>query len=166
MMRTLRLAPLAGLVLLLSSAAPCDAGAARVAGRRCSCMRPEEPAAAREGATAVFLGTVVRDSVVTVTTSGDPYPTHRVVTLAVHAAWKGPAADTVHLATGLGGGDCGYGFAQDGRYLVFAYGDAERLSTGICTLTRPAPVVDAAFRSSLGHSAFNRLPASDPHGGW
>lgn len=166
MMRAFHLAPLTGLMLLLSSVAPCDAGAVGAVGRRCSCMRPEEPAAAREGATAVFLGTVVRDSVVTVKTSGDPYPTHRVVTLAVNAAWKGTAADTVHLATGFGGGDCGYGFVQGGRYLVFAYGDTTQLSTGICTLTRPARAVDDAFRSSLGRSTFNRLPASDQHGAW
>lgn len=162
-MRALHLAPLAGLALLLSSVAPCAAGGE---GRRCSCMRPEEPGAAREGAAAVFLGTVVRDSVVTVTTSGDPYPTHRVVTLAVDAGWKGAPADTVHLATGLGGGDCGYGFVEGGRYVVFAYGEPDHLSTGICTLTRPAHVVDAAFRASLGRSTFNRLPASDPQGGW
>ena len=165
-MRARPLAPLAGLALLLAPAAPCDAGAAGTAGRRCSCMRPEEPGAAREGATAVFLGTVVRDSVVMVQASGDAYPMHRVVTLAVDARWKGTAADTVHLATGMGGGDCGYGFMRGGRYLVFAYGEPARLSTGICTLTRPAPGVDSAFRASLGRSTFNRLPASDAQGGW
>ncbi|HEV7797917.1 MAG TPA: carboxypeptidase-like regulatory domain-containing protein, partial [Pyrinomonadaceae bacterium] len=43
------------------------------------------------------------------------------------------------MATGRGGGDCGFGFVIGQRYLVYAYRSAksDRLTTGICSRTKP-----------------------------
>src|SRR6185503_15210753 len=43
----------------------------------------------------------------------------------------------VEVRTGLGDSDCGYNFRLGGQYLVYAYGDEDKLATGICSRTRP-----------------------------
>jgi 5-hydroxyisourate hydrolase-like protein (transthyretin family) len=57
------------------------------------------------------------------------------------------------VVTGLGGGDCGYGFKQGGQYLVYAHRNDKdkRLYTGICSRTRPLAEAadDLAFIRSL-----------------
>ncbi|MGH9795494.1 MAG: MSCRAMM family protein [Candidatus Acidiferrales bacterium] len=73
--------------------------------------------------------------------------------ITVERAFKGIGPGPVEIATGMGGGDCGYGFRVGERYLVYAHRDAKtgQIVTGICTRTQPLSRADAdlAFLSSL-----------------
>ncbi|MEO8368863.1 MAG: carboxypeptidase-like regulatory domain-containing protein [Candidatus Solibacter sp.] len=49
----------------------------------------------------------------------------------------GPGQKEIEVGTGMGGGDCGFGFQVGTDYVVYAYKNAEgRLETGICSRTR------------------------------
>ncbi len=49
-----------------------------------------------------------------------------------------PDQHEIEIATGFGGGDCGYPFQVGMDYIVYAYKNAQgRLETGICSRTRP-----------------------------
>jgi hypothetical protein len=49
-----------------------------------------------------------------------------------------PGENEIEIATGMGGGDCGYPFQPGEDYVVYAYKNAEgRLETNICSRTRP-----------------------------
>src|SRR5437899_3301642 len=50
------------------------------------------------------------------------------------------------IATGSGGGDCGYPFRIGETYLVDAYQNEGALSTGICAITRPAAASTPVLR--------------------
>jgi len=66
-----------------------------------------------------------------------------IVKIRVERSWKGNLPSEVTLATGQGGGDCGYKFEIGQSYLIYAYGpDEKRLSTNICQ--RTAALTDAA----------------------
>jgi hypothetical protein len=62
---------------------------------------------------------------------------HLNVTFDVARSYRGPQQSRVSVETGFGGGDCGYPFQLDQKYLVFAYSNDEtgQLVTGICTET-------------------------------
>ena len=108
----------------------------------CSCVPPPPPAEALESASAVFSAKVVSVEERFRESDYGRIPQRRVV-LELDRVWKGCEAAEgeerprrVELVTGSGGGDCGYGFEEDGRYLVYAgqRGDGV-LTTGICTRT-------------------------------
>jgi len=86
-------------------------------------------AAARKSSTAVFSGKVTSIENQSQLLVG--------VTFLVGSTWKGQVAQSVTIQTGGGAGDCGYRFEVGERYLVYAYGSAESLSTSICQRTRP-----------------------------
>lgn len=129
-------------VVLLALAARAEA---------CTCMMPGPPCGAYGSASAVFVGTA--DAV-----EGGPRKsgargegldwTPRVVKFTVTEAFSGVEGETVEVSTGLGGGDCGYGFVTGTSYLVYAYrqGTTGRLTTGICTRTRPVAVAEEDLR--------------------
>jgi len=106
----------------------------------CSCAAGTSQEEDFENAQAVFVGRVLstdthkgalRDIL------GDT-PSHRNVEFWVTERWKGVNENPVTVATGFGGGDCGFYFAEGERYLVYAHdGDfyGTDLSTGICTRT-------------------------------
>lgn len=127
----------------------------------CSCLPPPEPLQALAGAEAVFAATVVDVENPPIIPTGDGHRTlahhRRCFRLKVLAAWKGQVPDTVVVATGLGGGDCGAEFTIGDVYLVYAYAWKRRpasnedsegwvevrgsrhldtVSTNICTRTR------------------------------
>ena len=61
------------------------------------------------------------------------------VRMSVSEPFAGQAGSTVEVVTGIGGGDCGYPFAVDATYLVYADGRdgaATPLNVGICSGTR------------------------------
>src|ERR1700724_2964825 len=104
---------------------------------------------------AVFTG------MVTEITDPGPSPAsfpQRKVRIKINEALVGldPNQKEIVIETGLGGGDCGYGFRRNRDYIVYASkkrgGD---VSTGICSPTRP--VEDAAedlkYFRQLAHSA-------------
>jgi len=58
------------------------------------------------------------------------------ITFRLERTLKGTLQKEVILATGRGGGDCGYRFDVGQSYLVYAYGDdMSSLATNICQRT-------------------------------
>ena len=115
----------------------------------CSCMDPGTPCEAYGQAAAVFVGTVtgVRDSQRQQATDWTPM----AFKFSVEQAYLGVAGSEVEIFTGSGGGDCGYTFQTGQRYLVYAYRYKDKLSTGICTRTKPfsRATEDIAFLGTL-----------------
>ena len=95
----------------------------------CSCAPLPEPQQARDQADAVFTGTVLG------ITQED---NRRLVRLRVEEAWKGARCEEVTITTGLGDSDCGYAFQEGQAYLIYADKQRGRLSTNLCTRTKPA----------------------------
>jgi hypothetical protein len=96
----------------------------------CSCAPPPPPNAALEQSAAVFTGVVRR-----VGASADGL---RRVGLQVVDSWRG--IDTYYAAvyTPTDTAACGYPFAVDGYYVVYATRDGYgRLQTSLCSRTRP-----------------------------
>jgi hypothetical protein len=102
----------------------------------CSCAGSGPPCQAAYAAHVVFAGTVRAID------RRDPGPGElsfdRVrVSFEVTQGFLNMVAREVVVATGSGGGDCGYGFRVGQQYLVYAWkAEAGLLSTGICSRTR------------------------------
>ena len=80
----------------------------------------------------------------------------RRVHFVVTEAFSGVTTREIDITTGVGGGDCGYAFALDQEYLVYAYKEADgTLGTGICSPTRKAAdaATDLAFLRSVPTNA-------------
>lgn len=95
----------------------------------CSCAATKEVAAELKSSTAVFSGTV---------TSVAKENRSKAVTLKIAKRWKGLdwQQDMVVRTAGHGAA-CGYGFAEKGEYLVYAYlAPNGTLTTNICTRTK------------------------------
>src|SRR5262245_22945710 len=61
---------------------------------------------------------------------------------SIDQAFRGVSGSQVAVLTGMGGGDCGYGFKIGEQYLVYASRDRDpqmkgMLATSVCTRTRP-----------------------------
>jgi hypothetical protein len=102
----------------------------------CSCAGTLAPCQAYGEASAVFVGTVIDSRTITVK-HGNYDSQRRAVLLSIDSPLRGVEGAEVEVRTGLGGGDCGFGFVQTQQYLVYAYEHEGTLSTGICTRTRP-----------------------------
>ncbi len=112
----------------------------------CSCVSAT-PAEHFANATTVFMGTVKN-------ISGDGRNGQkRLVDFAVTEARKGILDKTVTVATGAGGGDCGFDFQEGQEYVVYAYDDGGKLGTGICSGT--ALVNDAS--DNVDESLMNNI---------
>lgn len=106
----------------------------------CSCALPAPPKESLEHSTAVFAGKVVDIDVpsgrvvgpLIEVSSADPVK----VTFDVSKVWKGPKYKTLSLTTARDGVSCGYSFKKGEEYVVYAYGEAEKLSAGICSRTK------------------------------
>jgi hypothetical protein len=83
---------------------------------------------------------------------------YRNIRLEVLAAWKGAESREMVVHTGMGGGDCGYTFREQGVYLVYAHmlSDSDTLVVGICSRTRPIDDADED-RTALGLPAIDHL---------
>lgn len=70
------------------------------------------------------------------------------------------ASEVVEIETGMGGGDCGYGFRIGESYLVDANHDGQDglLSTDICNATRPEATAHNMLREIRAILAHERLP--------
>lgn len=95
----------------------------------CSCTMPRAPSEELKKATAVFSGMVTD---IDRNLTGYGYK----VKFDVEKIWKGISDKTVVVSTGMGGGDCGYGFKEGEKYFVYAYGDISSLSASICSRNR------------------------------
>jgi len=129
-------------------------------GDACSCAGPEPPCEAYQSSVAVFIGTMMDVSNVTVELkAGDRRLEFmgKLFRFSVEQAFKGVEEAEIEIQTGSGGGDCGYEFRKGDRYLVYAYKAAndKRLSTNICSRTRPLSHAadDLAFLRGLPQSA-------------
>ena len=59
------------------------------------------------------------------------------------------------MATGTGGGDCGYDFKIGERYLIYAHQwGSNRLTTSVCTRTRPYAKADEDLEFLRNLSSF------------
>src|SRR5215510_11917759 len=89
-------------------------------------------------AEAVFAGKVIKKSTF-YAEEGEGNSRYRfqqvLVRFSVEQAFKGISGEEVEIATGMGGGDCGYHFKDGERYIVYAFrsgNDKSHLYTGIC----------------------------------
>lgn len=100
----------------------------------CSCIPPALPKESLEKSTAVFAGKVVDIDIPRglVVSSADPVK----VTFDVSKVWKGPDYKTLVITTARDGATCGYSFTQGDEYIVYTYGEGDKLSTGICSRTQ------------------------------
>ncbi|MGZ5437965.1 MAG: MSCRAMM family protein [Pyrinomonadaceae bacterium] len=118
-------------------------GLCSVDARACSCAGPSAPCQEYWEVTAVFIGTVIEGKLVTVK-EGDFEHQMRAVRLSIDEAFRGVEGSEVEVLTGLGGGDCGFGFRRAQQFLIYAYrseGD-QKLHTNICTRTRAISEAD------------------------
>lgn len=84
----------------------------------------------------------------------------RVVRFKVTQTWRGEAAGTLDVRTGMGGGDCGFAFVTGQEYLVYAHGSPGAYSTGICSRTRLVSRASedlAYLKSALQPAAAGRI---------
>jgi hypothetical protein len=94
----------------------------------CTCKDPTD-AEALANAETVFVGAV--------SDLGLDYSRHeRVTGFKVQRLFKGAVPATVRVTTALSEGACGYAFARDTTYLVFAHTFKGRLITGLCAGNR------------------------------
>jgi len=129
----------------------------------CSCARGGSVADSFRIADVVFDGEVV--AVDMPVQLDHPFITYLVpdkwlnwekrVSFKVRGAYKGLTTQTVVVRTGLGGGDCGIGFSEGDRWLVYAYGDPP--STGICSRSRAFPGASADL-AELGSARTDLVP--------
>lgn len=101
----------------------------------CKCMFPPVETALAD-ATAVFEGRVVS---IAGTPSGDPPPLGElVVTLRVVRTWKGVESDErIEVRTNGSSAACGYTFAKDQSYLVYARtSEDQKLHVSSCSRTK------------------------------
>jgi hypothetical protein len=103
----------------------------------CSCAGSSAPCEEFWEASAVFIGTVIEGHLVTVK-EGDFEHQMNAVRISIDEAFRGVEGAEIEVTTGLGGGDCGFGFRRSRQYLVYAYRDKDdqKLYTGICSRTR------------------------------
>ena len=118
-------------------------GLCGVDARACTCAGERAPCQEYWEASAVFIGTVIEGRLITVK-EGDYQFENRAVRLSIDEAFRGVEGAEVEVVTGLGGGDCGFGFRRAQQFLVYAYrseGD-QKLHTSICTRTRAISEAD------------------------
>jgi len=147
---------LAVLVLIASAVA----GAWPVAATACSCAPPPDPGAALEAADAVFAGRVVGLTLVP-RLCGEPissFATEDIaVTVAISAVWKGEPAEQVTIYTAFTCCVCGYPFELGETYLIYATQQGDRLTTTICSRTRPLEKAKDDL-AALGRCGWQRVP--------
>ena len=102
----------------------------------CTCLQSGPACQDYWRAGAVFLGRV--DSISRqAAKQSSRLPGTRRVTLTVIEAFSGVSPGTIEVRTGMGGGDCGYGFRQGAEYVVYAQRNEEgQLTVSMCSRTR------------------------------
>ena len=107
-----------------------------------------------EQSTAVFDGTVTR-----IDAAGGGPAANLAVSFTVHTQWKGLPAGSAVVTTSAYSASCGYGFGLGLRYLVYATGPNDALSTSLCSRTRP---YDAEEAAELGPPLPTEQPTASP----
>ena len=124
----------------------------------CTCGGTGTPCESYGSAAAVFVGTVMDVRVNERPKQVNPrdldwFPV--AFKFSVEQSYLGVAGTEVEVSTGQGGGDCGYEFKRGQRYLVYAFRYKEKLTTSICTRTKPFSSAneDLAFLGTLSSAA-------------
>ena len=112
-------------------------GLCGVDARACTCAGESAPCEQYWQASAVFIGTVIEGRLVSVK-EGDFEHQMNAVRISIDEAFRGVEGAEVEVLTGLGGGDCGFGFRRAQQFLVYAYRSEsdQKLYTSICSRTR------------------------------
>ena len=110
----------------------------------CKCLQ-QSPAEAYEQAVSVFEGHVIAVAQVPQATPEHGMP-RLSVRFSVVRRWKGMEQEQVVLTTATDGAACGYPFAADGDYLVYASSDEHGLTASLCSRTRPVAEADEDVR--------------------
>ena len=122
--------------------------------RACSCgSGGVPPCEAAWRSDAIFAGTV-RSIEQVDHLDGSSYRSN-LVTIEIERGFINAPPGTIQVATGTGGGDCGYRFVTGRRYLIYASkAESGRLSTGICSRTRPLEEAgeDVAYLATVAQS--------------
>jgi hypothetical protein len=119
---------------------------------------------------AIFVGRVARAELKSAwveASVGDSVPANfddalpvMLVTFDVMHSYRGVEGQRVEVETGLGGGDCGFGFEVDRQYLVYADRDESgQLSTGICSDTATIEKSAANLAYLRGEPGISEQPA-------
>src|SRR6185369_7679974 len=150
-MRLLSLASTAAFALFLAAPWPAFA---------CSCMGPrsDEPCAAYQASPVVFTGKVASLS----EEKGSGRWSHRVGHFEAVEGFVGVTSGTVDVRTGMGGGDCGYGFVSGESYFVYAYRGGEgagALWVSVCGATKSVAKAhtDLAYARQVSRGADRAL---------
>jgi len=105
----------------------------------CTCVSPKRPTCEVWWQTsAIFTGRVTKIDLVTEQAADGQSRVKRLVRLRVQERWRGMQGKRdVTIATGAGGGDCGFQFEQGRTYLIYANQSVQtgRYETGICSRT-------------------------------
>lgn len=111
----------------------------------CSCVGGT-PMEFAESAREIFTGTVteVRNA-----HPGEPI-SELAATFDVEEVYKGSVEDPVVVTTNSQGSACGYEFVVDRRYTVFTSGEADGVSTHLCTGTTGGAIDPAEFGLGAG----------------
>lgn len=111
---------------LLLAATPREAAA-------CSCAGKGSPEDACERSSAVFAGKVVK-----VTRNDANYRV--TATFEVTRRWKGAMQAQVDVSTANDDARCGLSFAEGEEWMIYARSEADGLSAGLCSRSRPKAV--------------------------
>ncbi len=102
----------------------------------CSCAGPPSIEDQLNRKTAIFKGKVLsltKPVIGKIWSSADPVKAQ----FEVKTVWKGELSSQTTVYTALSSASCGYeGFEVNEEYIVFAYGDPDRLETGLCEGTK------------------------------
>ena len=129
-------------------------GPAAASASMCTCVEPKRPTCEVWWQTsAIFTGRVTRIDTVTEEVNGESI-VKNLVTMRVQDRWRGlQGKREVVVATGAGGGDCGFQFETNQTYLVYANQSVQtgRYETGICSRTAlvEEAAVDMAFLQGI-----------------
>lgn len=123
------------------------------AAKACTCGGAGKPCESYGEASAVFVGTAISFRDAERRKGGDREEfdwAPRTFKFSVEQPYLGVTGTEIEVATGFGGGDCGYQFKIGQRYLVYAYGE-KKLTTSICTRTKSFASAneDLAFLGNL-----------------
>ena len=103
----------------------------------------------------------------------DRYP-QKQVSIKITQSFTGldSSAKEITIETGIGGGDCGYGFERGVEYVIYAFKKPNgRLSSGRCSPTRPVSdaAEDLTYLRQLAKAdpvGEIRVTVFDPHKSW
>jgi hypothetical protein len=121
----------------------------------CSCAGPSTVEEEFQRQTAVFSGKVIT---INKTNNG------LKITFEVDQAWKGEVGKKLSVYTAMFSASCGYEFMENERYLVYAFGDMNKLQVGLCSRTKflstaaeDLKALDAPITISSNEKAMNDI---------